>query len=282
MVRSIRRSGRPSASCGFADGSDTGRPSAGHDPRERFRSIGLSRGSSSTSVLQEPVGRGIVAALLGEVLLETMNLTRRFGPVVALDALTLQVRAGECVAMMGPNGSGKTTTAELIGGLLEPSEGRVEICGHSIHNEPEAVAARRDLAYVPDTARLYDDLTVRDHLRLVAAAHGVADHDLETKAAALLERLGLTERVAFFPRQLSRGMRQKTVLACAFIRPFRVLVLDEPIVGLDAASVAAIREMVQECKEAGKAVLLMTHAQTFAAKVATRVLRLEEGRVLDS
>lgn len=223
-----------------------------------------------------------MAALLGEVLLETMNLTRRFGPVVALDALTLQVRAGECVAMMGPNGSGKTTTAELIGGLLEPSEGRVEICGHSIHNEPEAVAARRDLAYVPDTARLYDDLTVRDHLRLVAAAHGVADHDLETKAAALLERLGLTERVAFFPRQLSRGMRQKTVLACAFIRPFRVLVLDEPIVGLDAASVAAIREMVQECKEAGKAVLLMTHAQTFAAKVATRVLRLEEGRVLDS
>ena len=217
-----------------------------------------------------------------EVLLETRNLTRHFGQVVALDSLNLKVRAGECVAMMGPNGSGKTTTAELVSGLLEPSGGRAEICGNSVHIEPEAVAARRDLAYVPDTARLYDDLTVGDHLRLVAAAHGVGDKSEEATAQSLLQRLNLTERVSFFPQQLSRGMRQKTAIACAFIRPFRMLVLDEPIVGLDAASVDTIRDLLLQCKKERRGVLLMTHAEAFATTVASRMLRIEEGRLIGS
>jgi len=215
-----------------------------------------------------------------EILLETMNLTRRYGPVVALDGLDLKVRAGECVVMMGPNGSGKTTAAELISGLLEPSDGRVEICGHSVHEEPGAVAARRDLAYVPDTPYLYDDLTVSDHLRLVAAAHGVADKDLEDRSNALLERLNLEDRAAFFPRQLSRGMRQKTAIACALVRPFRVLVVDEPIAGLDAASVDVFREVLLESRKAGRAILLMPHSDAFASTIATRMLRIEEGQLV--
>jgi ABC-2 type transport system ATP-binding protein len=184
--------------------------------------------------------------------------------------------------MMGPNGSGKTTSAELICGLLEPSSGRVEICGYSIHQEPAAITARRNLAYVPDTARLYDDLTISDHLRLVAAAHGVADEDLSTRSETLLERLDLTARATFFPRQLSRGMRQKAAIACALVRPFRVLVLDEPTVGLDAASLETLREVLLECRETQRAVLLMTHSDAFASAVATRVLRIEEGHLLDS
>jgi ABC-2 type transport system ATP-binding protein len=215
-----------------------------------------------------------------EVLLETMNLTRRYGPVVALDSLDLKVRAGDCVAIMGPNGSGKTTAAGLITGLLEPSDGRVEICGRSIHDEPDAVLARRDLAYVPDSALLYGDLTVIDHLRLVAAAHGVGDEDLDQHADALLGRLNLTERAGYFPRQLSRGMRQKTALACALIRPFRVLVLDEPVVGLDTASVNVLRDVILECRKGKRAVLLMTHAESFAESVATKMLRIEEGRLV--
>ena len=219
-------------------------------------------------------------AVQREILLETMNLTRRYGPVVALDGLDLKLRAGECVAVMGPNGSGKTTAASLIAGLLEPSDGRVEICGHSIHHEPEAVAARRYLAYVPDSALLYDDLTVGDHLRLVAAANGVADDDLDRRSAELLERLNLTERASYFPRQLSRGMRQKTAIACGIIRPFRVLVLDEPVVGLDAESVGVLRDVLLECRKEKKAVLLMTHAEAFASSVADRMLHLEEGRLV--
>jgi len=221
-----------------------------------------------------------MAAARKQVLVEATSLTRRYGPVTALDSLDLKIRAGECLAMMGPNGSGKTTAAELVSGLLEPSTGRVEVLGRSIHHEPEAIAARRELAYVPDTARLYDDLTVADHLELVAAAHGVADKDLVERAGELLERLDLTDRAEFLPSQLSRGMRQKTAIACALIRPFSVLVLDEPVVGLDSDSVEVLREVLLECLKADKAVLLMTHSETFASSVATRFLRIEEGRLV--
>lgn len=221
-------------------------------------------------------------AVSTKVLAQTTNLTRRYGPVTALASLDLKIREGECVVMMGPNGSGKTTVAELISGLLEPSSGRVEILGHSIHHEPEAMAARRHLAYVPDTARLYDDLTVADHLELVAAAHGVADKDLVERATDLLERLDLTDRAEFFPPQLSRGMRQKTAIACALIRPFSVLVLDEPVVGLDSDSVDVLREVLLESLKASKAVLLMTHSEAFASSVGTRFLRIEEGHLIDA
>lgn len=215
-----------------------------------------------------------------EVLLETQGLTRSYGSFVALDALDLEVEEGECVAVMGPNGSGKTTLAELVSGLLEPTAGWARVRGVPVHQEPEADAARAHLAYVPDTARLYDDLTVSDHLRLVAMAHGVGGADLEERCVSLLRRLGLDHRADFPPSQLSRGMRQKTALACALIRPFSVLVLDEPVVGLDALSVDVLREVLLETMAAGRAVLLMTHSDAFASSVATRTLRLEEGRLV--
>jgi ABC-2 type transport system ATP-binding protein len=217
-----------------------------------------------------------------KILLETHELSRRYGPVVALDNLDLSVAAGQCVAMMGPNGSGKTTAAELICGLQEPTSGRVRIAGYSIHHEPEAIAARRRLAYVPDTPRLYADLTVIDHLHLVAAAHGAAGDDLDDRCEMLLDRLDLTDRADFFPSQLSRGMRQKTGIACALIRPFSVLVLDEPVEGLDADAIETLREIVLASRRAGQAVLLMTHNEEFAASVANRMLRIHEGRVLDA
>jgi ABC-2 type transport system ATP-binding protein len=215
-----------------------------------------------------------------EILLETCELTRSYGSFLALDALDLEVREGECVAVMGPNGSGKTTAAELVSGLLEPTSGWARVCGVSIHQEPHAAEARRHLAYVPDTARLYDDLTVSDHLRLVAAAHGVGGTDIQERCLALLRRLDLDYRADYPPSQLSRGMRQKTALACALIRPFSVLVLDEPVVGLDTPSLDVLREVLLETVAAHRAVLLMTHSDAFAASVATRTLRLEEGRLV--
>ncbi|MCL5734390.1 MAG: ABC transporter ATP-binding protein [Actinobacteria bacterium] len=219
------------------------------------------------------------AARTREVMLETLELGRAFGPVIALRDLNLKVYGGECVALMGPNGSGKTTAAELISGLLEPSTGWVKVQGYAVHDEPTAIEARARLAYVPDTPRLYDDLTVLDHLHLVAVAHGTATDDLEDRCWDLLERLGLDERADFFPPQLSRGMRQKTAIACALIRPFSLLIMDEPIVGLDADSVEALRQVVLECRADKRAVLLMTHSDEFAASVATRTLRIVEGLV---
>jgi ABC-2 type transport system ATP-binding protein len=180
---------------------------------------------------------------------------------------------------MGPNGSGKTTAAELICGLQEPTNGWVRINGFSIHDEPDAIAARKHLSYVPDNPYLYQDLTVRDHLHLVAAAHGVAGDDLEKRCDRLLASLGLEHRTDFFPSQLSRGMRQKTAIACAVIRPYSVLVLDEPTIGLDAASLEALRKLVVDSTAARRAILLMTHDEAFASSVATRMLRISEGHV---
>ena len=127
-----------------------------------------------------------------------------------------------------------------IVGSLEPSGGSVRVCGFDQHREPEAEHARAALALVPDSPLLYDDLTVRQHLELVALAHGAVDAQLDTRITSLLARLSLTAREDFLPRELSRGMRQKTQLACALIRPASVLVLDEPLVGLDPPAQALL------------------------------------------
>jgi ABC-2 type transport system ATP-binding protein len=213
--------------------------------------------------------------------LQVDGLGRRYGRLVGLDRLDLQLRPGECVALIGANGSGKSTAVRTIAGLLEPSEGSVRIDGHDPHVEPDAEQARAALALVPDAPLLYDDLTVRQHLELVTLAHGVADDGAEDRIGALLDRLGLTARADFLPAELSRGMRQKTGLACALVRPARLLVLDEPVVGLDPPSQALLAELLLDAKRAGTAVLLTTHQMRFADGVADRALMLEEGTVRD-
>jgi ABC-2 type transport system ATP-binding protein len=215
------------------------------------------------------------------VLLETSALCRSYGRLVALAGLDLTVEAGECVALIGANGSGKSTAVRTIVGLLEPSDGRVRVCGFDPHREPEAEQARAALALVPDSPLLYDDLTVRQHLELVALAHGAVDAQLDTRITLLLARLSLTARADFLPRELSRGMRQKTQLACALIRPASVLVLDEPLVGLDPPAQALLHELLSERKRAGNAVLLTTHQIAFVDGLADRGVVLEEGAVAD-
>ncbi|QEC48729.1 ABC transporter ATP-binding protein [Baekduia soli] len=213
--------------------------------------------------------------------LQVRGLTRSYGRLVGLHRLDLDLRAGECVALIGANGSGKSTAVRTIAGLLEPTDGTVRICGHDPHVEPGAQAARAALALVPDTPLLYDDLTVRQHLALVALAHAQVDDGLAARIDALLEHLGLSARADFLPAELSRGMRQKTGLACALIRPAALMVLDEPVVGLDPPSQALLAELLLDAKARGTAVLLTTHQMMFADGVADRAVVLGEGAVLD-
>jgi len=208
--------------------------------------------------------------------LEVAGLRREYGRLVALAGLDVQVGAGECVALVGVNGSGKSTAVRAIAGLLEPSAGTVRVCGHDPHREPDAEAARSALALVPDAPLLYDDLTVRQHLELVTLSHGV-DGPID----AWLGRLGLAARAGFLPRELSRGLRQKTMLACALVRPAAVLVLDEPVVGLDPPSQVLLREVLLERVGAGAAVLLTTHQLAWADGLADRAVLLDDGRVVD-
>ena len=209
--------------------------------------------------------------------LEAAGLRREYGRLVALAGLDLTVEAGECVALVGTNGSGKSTAVRAIAGLLEPSAGTVRVCGYDPHREPDAEDARAALALVPDTPLLYDDLTVRQHLELVTLSHGA-----EGPADEWLERLGLAARADFLPRELSRGMRQKTMLACALVRPAQLLLLDEPVVGLDPPSQALLRDVLVERKRAGAAVLLTTHQLAWADGLADRAVLLAEGEVADA
>lgn len=213
--------------------------------------------------------------------LQAESLSRGYGRLTALAGLSLTIRGGECVALIGANGSGKSTAVRTIAGLLEPTGGTVRVAGHDPHREPEAELARAALALVPDAPLLYEDLSVRQHLELVAVAHGVASADLDRRIDALLDRLGLAARSDFLPAELSRGMRQKAQLACALIRPASLLVLDEPVVGLDPPSQALLHELLREAKRDGTAVLLTTHQMGFAEGLADHAVLLDEGEVAD-
>ena len=212
--------------------------------------------------------------------LAVRGLSRSYGQLEALHDLAIDIDAGECVAMIGRNGSGKTTAVRLIAGLLEPTTGRVAVAGASMHDEACAVLARSAMAVVADSPPLYADLTVGEHLELVAIAHGVAGAKLDRRIEATLGRLGLAGHRDARPGGLSRGMRQKAQLACALIRPFRVLVLDEPVVGLDPTAQETLRDVLLEAKGDGAAVMLTTHQLDFARGIADRAVLLAEGVVV--
>jgi len=208
------------------------------------------------------------------------DLTRRYGGFEALHDLELEVRPGECVAIVGQNGSGKTTAVRTIAGLLEPSAGRVEVAGAVVHTEPSGIEARAAMAVVPDSPALYPDLSVHEHLELVAIAHDVAGDDLDARIDALISKLDLADKRDARPGELSRGMRQKLQIACALIRPHHLLVLDEPVVGLDPVSQQTLRDLLIEAKRAGVAVMLTTHQLEFARGVADRAVVLADGVVV--
>src|SRR6266540_4144533 len=217
----------------------------------------------------------------GPPVLAVHGLRKTYGDVVALEEIDLEVAAGECIALIGHNGSGKTTTMRLAAGQLEPTAGTVTVAGVDVHRASDAHRARAALAFVPDSPLLYDDLTVGEHLELVGLAHGVGDR-LDQRIDVLLDVLDLDERRDFLPVQLSRGMRQKTQLACTLVRPFQVLLLDEPVVGLDPPSQANLRELLEEAKAGGAAIVLTTHQLAFSAGLADQAVVLHDGCVVDA
>lgn len=206
------------------------------------------------------------------------DLGRDFGGLTALDGFSLDMAPGEVAAFVGHNGSGKTTALSILGGRLEPTRGTVTMGSFDVYQPGGSAAVRSMVSFVPDAPVLYTDLTVLDHLELVAMAHGV--DDLDEKADTFLRLFGLDERRHLLPRELSRGMRQKTQLACALLRPFAVLILDEPVAGLDPPSRRTLHSLLGEAKAEGAVVMFSTHQLDFAQGLADRVMVLNEGRVV--
>jgi ABC-2 type transport system ATP-binding protein len=201
------------------------------------------------------------------------GLAKDYGDRPALAPLDLVVDDAQRVVMIGHNGSGKTTLLRMVAGLLEPTSGDVQVQGYPTGS----LAARRRLSYLGDTPSFYDDLSVWEHLEYVARLHGV--QEWEQRAADLLGHLGLFERADDVPTRFSRGMRQKANIALAFVRPFSVLLVDEPFVGLDPPGRAALVELLDDASSAGAAIVVATHELSFATSAA-RVVALSEGEIV--
>lgn len=201
------------------------------------------------------------------------GLSKAYGDLVALHPLDLTVKAGARVALVGHNGSGKSTFLRLAAGLLDPTDGTVEVSGAPAGS----VEARAATSYVPDDPVLYDDLSVREHLTYISSLHGVEPEADEIDD--LLGRLGLAARADDLPARFSRGLRQKASLALAFVRPFDVLLVDEPFVGLDAPGKDALMAQLDATHGAGQTIVLATHDPSFVERV-DRCIALRDGEVI--
>ncbi len=203
-------------------------------------------------------------------MLEASGLVGGYGDLIALDGLTLAVEPGTRVALVGPNGAGKSTFLRLAAGLLEPAAGTVTVGGFGAGS----LDARALTSYLPDTPALYDDLSLAEHLEYIARLHGV--DEWEERAEELLERLGLSARADDPPGGFSKGMRQKASIALAFVRPFGLLLADEPFDGLDPPSRDALAELVAEAGAGGAAVVLATHHLDVVTQ-ASRCVAIDDG-----
>ena len=206
--------------------------------------------------------------------IEVDDLSRHYGELAAVRNLSFAVQPGEIVGLVGANGAGKTTTLRAITGILRPSAGTVRIVGFDIEREP--MAAKQQFAYVPDTIHPYDLLTVTEHLHFVALAYRVAN--AEAKYAELLEELELGDKKDEIASSLSRGMLQKLSLACAFLREPRVIILDEPLTGLDPRGIRNIKQSIRRRAAAGTAFLLSSHLLGLVETLCDQVLILRAGQ----
>jgi ABC-type multidrug transport system ATPase subunit len=208
-----------------------------------------------------------------EPMLVTEGLSKSYADLIALAPLDLSIAAGEMVALVGHNGSGKSTFLRLVAGILEPTDGTVTIAGAPAGS----LDARAATSYLADEPVLYEDLSVREHLAYVSRLHGLDASDAD--ADEVLERIGLLHRADDLPARFSRGLRQKTSIALGVFRPFRLLLVDEPFVGLDAPGKAALLDLLAEIHQHGAAIVVATHDPQFVDRVG-RCIALRDGEVV--
>src|SRR5512140_123004 len=211
-------------------------------------------------------------------LIETRNLVKRYGDKVAVNDVSFDVRAGEIFGFLGPNGAGKTTTIKMIVGLLRPTSGSVKVAGYDVQTQP--MQAKAASGYVPDTPNLYAKLTGRELLRFVSDLYDLDRKLASQRAEDLLGMFDLTGAANDTIDSYSHGMQQKIALAAALVHDPKVLVLDEPTVGLDPKSARLIKDILRQLADRGAAVMLSTHILEIAERMCDRIGIIDKGRLI--
>ncbi len=210
-------------------------------------------------------------------MIEFENVTRRYGAKIAVGGLNLQIARGELFALLGPNGAGKTTSIKMVVGLLRPSSGSVRVCGYDVVADTRR--ANQRLGYIPDEAYLYDKLTGREFLQFIADMYGLDPAVAGSQIARQIALFSLTEFIDDLTESYSHGMKQRLAFAAALLHEPDVLVVDEPMVGLDPLSVRLLKDLLREKARDGMSILMSTHLLSVAEEIADRVGIVDHGKI---
>jgi ABC-2 type transport system ATP-binding protein len=211
-------------------------------------------------------------------LITTSHLVKKYGDKLAVNDVSLEIHGGEIFGFLGPNGAGKTTTLKMIVGLLQPSSGAIQVGGYDVQAQPQQ--AKAITGYVPDTPNLYAKLTGRELLRFVGDLYGIEKQQVDRRIEELLRLFDLTQAGDDTIDSYSHGMQQKTALAAALVHDPRVLVLDEPTVGLDPKSARLIKDILRQMAGRGAAVFLSTHILEIAERMCDRIGIIHQGQLI--
>ncbi len=207
-------------------------------------------------------------------MIDVRDFQKLYRTTAAVANLSFALEPGQIMGLVGPNGAGKTTTLRAIAGIIPATYGSIRVAGFDISKQP--VQAKQHLAYIPDDPNLFDALTVYEHLRFVGRVYGV--HDVASKAEALLAQFELEDKRNTLAQELSRGMRQKTAICCAYLHEPRVILFDEPHTGLDPRGIRTIKTSIVERAAAGAAVVVSSHLLELVEDLCTHLLILHKGR----
>ncbi len=210
--------------------------------------------------------------------LKVDQLSKRFGDLQAVDCVSFHIDEGETYGLLGPNGAGKSTTISMIVGLLEPDAGQAHVRGHSISTR--TTEGRQDIGFVPQDIAIYPDLTARENLRFFGELYGLGGSDLKNRVAEVLDLVGLADRAGDRTEDFSGGMKRRLNIGLGLLHSPRLLILDEPTVGVDPQSRNAILESVAQLGREGLSVLYTTHYMEEAERLCDRVGIIDEGRIV--
>ena len=212
--------------------------------------------------------------------IDVIDLTKQFGELTAVDDISFSAAAGQVFGLLGPNGAGKSTTINCLSGLLLPTSGQVRIAGHDVVRDGKL--AKASLGVVPQELALYDDLPAGDNLRYWGKAYGLRGAALASRVAEVLDLIGLTDRARDLPKTFSGGMKRRLNFGCGVVHSPRVILLDEPTVGVDPQSRQRLFDLVEAARDDGACVLYTTHYMEEAERLCDSLAIIDHGRIIAS